>query len=413
MRTFFRIALCALVLAAIGCAPASKTTGSVSLAFNQTAYQASIMPPIGMQVVEYSVIGDGPGSTSFGPLTLTGAATIDELVPGSWTITAVGKNVTGDAIGEGAGVADIVIGQTSTMNITVAEYTGDGSYALSLSWEPNIVTYPIFAGELKDSASVVTPQVFVMDAPACTAISTTTPIHAGWYANVVKLFDAPTGLDGSEVLSTGFAEAVRIAANQQTAALVSLHAVQGYGEIDINFSLDFADPLVITGTPAFGAVPVYAEIGNVFSVSAPEAAVYVWYLRGQQMGTGSSYTLDASALVLGEPYRLDVIGFSVDGRHAGSGTFSVTRTPAIHVTGLSLTPASVTIYMSDWEPFTPLFTPANATIRGVTWTSSNPAAVTVEVLPDGRCRAARIGGGSVTITGTTVDGGFVATAIAN
>jgi hypothetical protein len=393
-----------LAVAALASCGMKEQGGKIAIRFGNEAAK-SILPPISMTVTEYVVTGDGPGSTAFGPLTVSGDTTVDNVVPGDWTLSVVGRNATGDAIGAGTGLVTVTIGQTAIANITVVEYTGDGSYALDLSWEPDIVTDPIFTGELKDSLAVVTPQVFATDPGTCTSTSTTTGLHAGWYANVVRLWDAPTGIDGSEVLSTGFAEAVRIAANQQTAADVFLHAVQGYGEIDIRFSLDFADPLILTGTPAFGARTVYAEFLNAFHVDAPEAATYVWYLRGQQIAVGDTLNFDASALFLGETYRLDVIGFSVDGRHAGSGTYTLTRAAATLVSSIALDAETVLNPPVGGYDVAATILPANATNKALTWTTSNPAVATVTPVNATTATILAHANGTATITCTAADGG--------
>lgn len=320
------VALVVIVaLALVACGAGERTTGRIDVRLG-ASYAKTIEPPISLVCAEYVLTGDGPGAETFGPVTVTGDTTFDRLVPGSWTVTAVGQNAEHDAIGEGSGTVTVVIGQSRSLSITVTEYASpDGSYRLDLSWEPDIVDFPVWTGSLKDAAAVVTAQAFTTDEIACTATSTTTGLHPGWYANVVRLFDAPTGLDGTEVLSTGFAEAVRIAAGRETYGDVELHAVQGYGELEINLTPDFLDPLVLTPTPSWGSATVYSGQANVFAVTADRAATFVWYLRGTQVAVGDSFDLDAAPLTLGERYRLDVIGFSVDGKHAGSGTWDVVR----------------------------------------------------------------------------------------
>ena len=75
----------------------------------------------------------------------------------------------------------------------------------------------------------------------------------------------------------------------------------------------------------------------------------------------------------------------------------------IAVEGVSL-PATAAAYVGRTVKLTPTFTPANATNKNVTWTSSAPAVATVD--------AGTVSGlteGSTIITVTTEDGGFTAT----
>jgi hypothetical protein len=271
------ILLALAAVLAVGCGISGRTTGSLELRFADFQGQRSIMPPISITVNEYVVSGTGPGSTSFGPVTVTGATSIDNLVPGPWVVNVVGRNASHTAIGAGSGTVTVVIGQSRPCAITVVEYDSpNGVYQLNLTYEPDIVENPVWSGTLKDAASVVTPQVFTADLVACTATSTTADLHPGWYANVVQLHDGT-------VLSTGFAEAVRIVAGQTTTADVALHAVQGFGEIEIILTADFSDPLVLTPDPPFGATAVITVYDRTFTVTAYKAAVFVWFIRCLQV----------------------------------------------------------------------------------------------------------------------------------
>jgi hypothetical protein len=117
---------------------------------------------------------------------------------------------------------------------------------------------------------------------------------------------------------------VRIAAGRQTHGDLFLHAVQGFGTIDLQLDLDFHDPLVLTPNVPFGDNVVYGEADYTFNVTADETCTSVFYLLGQQVATGS-YTLNAGDLIDGETYRLDVVAFNTDGSRAASGTWNVQR----------------------------------------------------------------------------------------
>lgn len=78
---------------------------------------------------------------------------------------------------------------------------------------------------------------------------------------------------------------------------------------------------------------------------------------------------------------------------------------AVHVTGITVYPTTGTLYVGGTTTITPVIEPALATDKTVTWTSSNESVVTVD---NGVVTA--IGIGNATITATTNDGGFTATA---
>lgn len=314
--------LSAILFTVVSCQAPSGATGAVTFEL-ESAEARSILPPISMSVTEYLVSGTGPGGVTYGPELFTVSTTVEGFIPGEWNFTVVGRNAAHNDIGLGTALVNVVIGQTASATITVTEYAGNGSFLLDLAWEPDIVADPIWTGTLKDSAAVITNMSFTTDELACTADSLVDPLHAGWYTMIVQLFDAPTGIDGSEVLSTGAATAVRIAQARQTHGDLYLHAVQGFGQIDFDFDLDFHDPLVLTPSRPFGNVTMYTGESVTFTVNADETATDVYYLLGQQVGI-DSYTIHASDLLEGEPYRVDVVSFNVDGSRGASGTWTVT-----------------------------------------------------------------------------------------
>lgn len=313
----------ALVGCALGMGAEPAEGGSVFLNLGFTGAK-TILPPISMDVVEYEVSAEGPGTNVIDPTVITENTTFRNLVPGEWTFQVVGRNVDHTPIGGGFGSATVVIGETSSLAITVSEYTGPGSLQINLAWEPDTVEYPVWVGQLKDRDSILTDMTFVTDEVACTSQSNVADLHEGYYAMTVRLFNAPAGIDGTEILSTGAAAIVRIAAGYETVGSYVLHAVQGWGQIDIDLSLDMNDPLILTPSEAFGDVAVYNDETRTFTVTADEACTSIFYLRGHQVGV-DSYDLVANDLAEGEVYRLDVLCFSTDGSRAASGTWLVSR----------------------------------------------------------------------------------------
>jgi uncharacterized protein YjdB len=81
----------------------------------------------------------------------------------------------------------------------------------------------------------------------------------------------------------------------------------------------------------------------------------------------------------------------------------------IAVTGVSVTPTSSTVNVNATIQLTATVTPANATNKNVTWSSSNTSVATVNTT--GLVTA--VGGGSATITVTTQDGNRTATSSIN
>lgn len=324
--TIVSVALATMIILSLtGCGSPEPRTGSI--AFRVASEGAkSILPPISMTVTRYVVEGAGPGGATFGPQELTGDTTVADFLPGEWTFTVHGLNAAGDDIGSGTAIANVVVGQTASCAIVVYEYTAaTGGMSITLAWEPDIVGDPVWTGVLSRN-SVDENLTFNIDALNCTATTEKNFMTPGWYALVTKLYDAPTGLDGSQVFSTGAATAVRIATARQTVGTVNVHAVQGFGNISFDFSLDFNDPLTLTPSDPFGPISMHSGNSKTFTISANKTSAFAWYLDGQLLDVGSSFTLAADSMLDGQNYRLDVLGFSADGKSGGSGTWIVQRT---------------------------------------------------------------------------------------
>ena len=84
---------------------------------------------------------------------------------------------------------------------------------------------------------------------------------------------------------------------------------------------------------------------------------------------------------------------------------TITVTPPIDVTGVSISPTSKTMNVGDTCYLTATVSPSNATDQTITWSSSDESVATVNAYT-GFVRA--IQAGTATITVTTVDGGFTA-----
>lgn len=84
------------------------------------------------------------------------------------------------------------------------------------------------------------------------------------------------------------------------------------------------------------------ETGNV---------TYVWYINGDALATGASYTTP-SDLIVGV-YKLDVISFTADGSRAGSTTYTFRI--------LNLAPVDVTL---EWGPILNQILPATTFTGG-------------------------------------------------
>ena len=95
-----------------------------------------------------------------------------------------------------------------------------------------------------------------------------------------------------------------------------------------------------------------------------------------------------------------------DGGHEDSCTIKIVKTgEEVAVTGVSLDKSTLKLNKDARGKLTATVEPTNATNPAVSWSSSKPEVATV----DGEGNVSAVGGGTATITVTTVEGGFTAT----
>ncbi len=82
---------------------------------------------------------------------------------------------------------------------------------------------------------------------------------------------------------------------------------------------------------------------------------------------------------------------------------------AIPLTGIALSPASLSLAEGNTAPLTVAYSPHNATNKALTWTSSNPAVATVAPTGTGTATVTAKAAGSATITVQATDGGYAKT----
>ena len=97
------------------------------------------------------------------------------------------------------------------------------------------------------------------------------------------------------------------------------------------------------------------------------------------------------------------LGAATDGKNMGDTRWG--KAELVAVTGVEINPTAMTLYTTDTAKFEVNILPATATNRNITWTIADP---TLAKLNDGTIIALKAG--STTVTATTEDGGFTATA---
>ena len=143
-----------------------------------------------------------------------------------------------------------------------------------------------------------------------------------------------------------------------------------------------------TGSDSTGGIVFNGDDGTVYG--------NVTLQEDLEIGEGESLTLDDGASLDTNGYTLTVNG--------GTLTGNVTGDVIYKVTGVSLSPKTLSLNPGKGGTLTATITPSNATNQNVTWKSSDTKVATVD---NGLVTA--VAEGTATITVTTADGGKTAT----
>ena len=136
------------------------------------------------------------------------------------------------------------------------------------------------------------------------------------------------------------------------------------------------------------------------------AAGYRYADGSNNVGSSGSYW--SSSLHTEAPDQAYYLIFGSDEVHAdNSYRFygrSVRPIYIVNVTGISLNTTSLSMFIREKYTLRAIITPSNASVQGVSWSSSNPNVVTV----DQNGKVTTVNTGNAIITVTTKDGGFTA-----
>ena len=138
------------------------------------------------------------------------------------------------------------------------------------------------------------------------------------------------------------------------------------------------------------------------------ATVYPQNARNKKVSWRSNYEKVATVSSDGTvtalyPGRASIICTTEDGEKTDQCVVDV-EAPVIAVTGVSFDVSEITVNEGDSFPLTPVFKPADATERTVTWKSDDTGIATVD--DAGKVTAVKVG--VTTVSCTTKEGGFVA-----
>lgn len=306
-----------------------KEVGSLEIRFANGVRAKNIFPDEPMDTAQYQVIGTSANDSFDVTVPVQSNTVIDGLLPEQYTVIVKALNENARPIGEGSAVVTVVIGQTTPVEVTVLEYTAiDGALDSTVDWQPDIISDPNFQSYVKNGAGTQTDLTYTVDAPNLTA-TCFQGLPVGFFTYVVKIYDGDPA--GTGVLSTGYADILRIISDYTTAHYMYLTANQATGQINISVVNNIPDPLELVVDVEEGELMAYPGYQQTINVSAVGGipSTFTWYQQGEQVAFDQdSFVVDGDNYIAGNTVFLDVLGWSNDGTRAGAAHWTIVKLDA-------------------------------------------------------------------------------------
>lgn len=322
---FFTVTTILLTLLSCPAPPSGvppSDTGMLNLELSSLGIsEGMLVPEMDVTIADYTITGAGPGGGTFSSTTADQSVSAGPLAPGEWNITATAHNAGGDTLGEGEGSITIKCGAASTVSIDLCTFPGLGAFDFTVLWDSGTIADPSVSGWLIPWRGRFIRLPFTISADG-TAACRVESVRSGFYLLFVKL-------SNNGVLAHGAVFFVWIVPGRVTAGTIDFRShTPAEGAVTVNVSLETADPLSVEMTGQAEEVPQGLSMTVVASTAdTADNVMYVWYVNGESVGAGE--TIDVGSDLAVGVYRLDVTGFTADGKRAGSATamFRVTPVP--------------------------------------------------------------------------------------
>jgi hypothetical protein len=307
--------------------------GSIRISIGGGVSARSLVPDQPLDVDHYIINGAGPNGASFGPTTINADSPTQEisgLQVGQWTITISAFNENQLQRGFGMQVVTVVAGQSTEVNLTVAELTEDGTLNLQAEW-PTAEEL----GDVQLTAQLVT-NATVVD------LMQGNPQSAGFWDysgnHAPGFYTLSMTLSVGDTVIWGVVESVRIASNANTTGNMVVEAD------DLNTDGLEGDIDVIVDDEVPGDTPFNVELeanGSVVTATPDRSGdyTYTWFVQGQPTGANQQ-SIDIADFAEGGSYNISVV--VSDGNFQASESMFVT----VHVTAqVQLGPR----FDGDWD----------------------------------------------------------------
>ena len=308
-------------------APIPKS--SLTIKFTPDAESRTLKPDtLNLAVSTYDLNGIGPNGAVFSITGITSETyTMENLVPGEWSVIAKGKNADGIVIVQSAETMITLNSAANSLPLTLLPILGTGTFALDLSWPADMVGSPEIIATLTPDGGESIPLTFVIAGTTASVAPLT--LDRGYYELSVKLINKSF----DEYLVWSKVETVLLFAGATTSEKWNLVTTDMNAPTPQNLGLVLT---VKTKSPIemelseVPAVLAYDTSMTVTASGSPVPETWKWYLDGDVLvGQTASTVTIGIGLAEKTLHTLTVIGRIGDVAGSTDVTFRIGDVPIV------------------------------------------------------------------------------------
>ena len=288
-------------------------TAELSLAANAHFVRQMLTPDIPLGFDSFFVRGEGPADTEFEVNTKETSCSIEDLLPGVWTLSAQGFNSTGLLLAQGSTTTDLSE-EAFSAEIQLLPISGTGSLAIDFTWDDRLVQTPVIQISATDPDGVLETLSIVESAGLATVTGT---LESGLFVLTAGLFDGETPI-------AGMADVIAILPDQSTAGSIYLDIALNPIDIGIAANAPRFEPysIVINGYDP----PLFVDNTALLSCTIEDPGVDTgslsmrWYVDGALAGVEHTFSPETSTA---DVQRIDLVVLRDDWISGGSATETI------------------------------------------------------------------------------------------
>lgn len=301
------------------CSQFENSKGNISIDISKLSSRVILPEECYLEISYFKIVGIGPlGHTFEKNLSHEDSdIEISNIKAGDWNIQVFAYNGNDSLIFKGENLCTVYAGETTSISIQLLPVDGFGSLDLEVEWNTKDILEPGIRASLElNGTNEILDLDFVIDDEdeRSKANCELDSISSGYHILKLQLLD-------SGIVSRGTVELVRIVSNVETEGDIDFSLVNKIG----GGSGEIPDPIDIflSGTKE---VLFPGEVMNVTASTKEEDVVFLWYLDGERLKSGSTFSVSSDDISSGF-HNMSVVAYNLYGTRVGIAHHSFRNLP--------------------------------------------------------------------------------------